>query len=117
MEEKRWSMSPPPVASDFRGLRPRNLLAVVVCALAVAPAAVGATTPTAPVYDGKGHLVQTPFVPTGTHEQLTKQRALRSFERDSKVSDWLARYPKKGLVDEETFYDKTSSWTVKIWWG
>jgi hypothetical protein len=95
----------------------RALLAVLVCALAAAPAAAGATTPTDPVYDGKGHLVQTPFVPSPVAPQLTKARALQVFERHPKVADWLARYPTTGLVDEETFNSKDASWTVKIWWG
>jgi hypothetical protein len=94
-----------------------RLLAALVCALAVAPSAAGATTPTAPVYDGKGHLVETPLAPSPSTPQLTKQRVLQSFERSPKVADWLARYPKKGLVDEETYDAETRAWTVKIWWG
>ncbi len=94
----------------------RRVLAALVCALAVAPAAAGATTPTGPVYDGKGHLVQTPFVPAPTAPQLSQARVLQAFERYPKVADWLARYPTKGLVDEETFDPKSASWTVKIWW-
>jgi hypothetical protein len=101
----------------LRGLRRAGLLAAVVCALAVAPSAAAATAPTAPVYDAKGHLVQTPFAEAAAVPQRTKERVLQAFERNPKVADWLARYPKKGLVDEETFDSKTSSWTVKIWWG
>ena len=95
-----------------------RLVAVLVCALAIAPAAAGATTgPTAPVYDGKGHLIQTPFVPAAPAPQLAKQRVLAIFKSHPKVADWLSRYPKKGLVDDETYDAKTASWTVKIWWG
>ncbi|HWX10321.1 MAG TPA: hypothetical protein VNY33_10100 [Gaiellaceae bacterium] len=95
----------------------RRLLAAVVCALAIAPAAAAATTPTAPVFDGKGHLVQTPFAPSLTTPHLAKHRALVLFEANKKVASWLARYPTKGLVDDETYDSKTASWTVKIWWG
>jgi len=45
--------------------------------LAVAPAARAATTPvTAPVYDGKGHLVQTPFAPSSNAAHRTKALVL-----------------------------------------
>jgi hypothetical protein len=89
----------------------------VVCVLALAPAAAAATTPTAPVFDGKGHLVQTPFAPSSSTPRLRKHRVLLLFEADRKVASWLARYPSKGLVDEETYSSTDSSWTVKIWWG
>ncbi|MGZ8715608.1 MAG: hypothetical protein ACXWYO_00695 [Gaiellaceae bacterium] len=96
----------------------RRLLAGLFCTLALAPAAGAATTtPTAPVFDGKGRLVQTPFAPAPASAHLTKQRVLAAFEANSKVAAWLDRYPSKGLVDEETYDSKLSSWTVKIWWG
>jgi hypothetical protein len=88
-----------------------------VLALVLVPAATAATTPTAPVFDGKGRLVQTPFVPVPASAHLTKKRVLKIFEADPKVADWLHRYPAKGLVDEETYASTDSSWTVKIWWG
>ncbi|HUJ91275.1 MAG TPA: hypothetical protein VLW05_01145, partial [Gaiellaceae bacterium] len=97
----------------------RRPLAVLVLALALAPAAAAATgtTPTAPVYDGKGRLVQTPFVPAATAPRLSKERALALFEADHKVAAWLSRYPRSGRSDEETFNAKDGSWTVKVWWG
>jgi hypothetical protein len=97
----------------------RRFLTVALCALAVAPAARAATTSvTAPVYDGKGHLVQTPFAPSPNAAHLTKTHVLALVEKHPKVADWLARYPdKKGLQHEETYDPKTASWTVKIWLG
>ena len=97
----------------------RRLVLIVICVLAVAPAALGATTSvTAPVYDGKGHLLQTPFAPSANAAHLTKAHVLTLVERDPKVADWLARYPnKQGLQHEETYDPKTASWTVKIWLG
>ena len=96
----------------------RRLVPVVLCALALAPAAAAASqTATAPVFDAKGRLVQTPFAPPPNTAHLTKAQALSLFERNPKVADWLARYPVKGRIDEETYDKKTSSWTVKIWWG
>jgi hypothetical protein len=97
----------------------RRLVLIVICVLAVAPAARAATTSvTAPVYDGKGQLVQTPFAPSPNAAHLTKAHVLALVEKDPKVADWLTRYPnKKGLQHEETYDPKTASWTVKIWLG
>jgi hypothetical protein len=98
----------------------RVVLAAALAALVVAPSAAAAgssTAPPGPVFDSKGHLIQTPLVPQGTERQLTKRRALRSFEQDPKVADWLSRYPRSGRSDEETYSAKTGLWTVKIWWG
>ena len=95
----------------------RRLVFVALCALAAAPAAAGATTLTAPVFDGRGHLVQTPFVPTAPRARLTKQRALAIVRADAKVHAWLTRYPVKGRTDDESYDARTQSWTVKIWWG
>jgi hypothetical protein len=98
----------------------RVVLAAALVALVVAPSAAAAgssTAPPGPVFDSKGHLIQTPLVPQGTERQLTKRRALRSFEQDPKVADWLSRYPRSGRSDEETYSAKTGLWTVKIWWG
>lgn len=83
----------------------------------LAPGASAATTPTAPVFDGKGRLVQTPFAPAPGSAHRSKQYVLAVFKANPKVAAWLDRYPSKGLVDEETYDPKLSSWTVKIWWG
>jgi hypothetical protein len=100
----------------------RGLLAVALAALVAAlfaPAAFASapTTSTGPVFDGKGHLVQTPFAPAGPHASLTQKRALRIFERDPKVADWLSRYPRSGRSHDVTYDSKSGEWTVKIWWG
>jgi hypothetical protein len=95
----------------------RCLVAAVGCALALAPAVGAATTVTAPVYDGQGRLVQTPFAPAGSGARLTKERVYATFVGNPKVADWLSRYPLNGRVHEETYDAKTGSWTVKIWIG
>jgi hypothetical protein len=99
----------------------RGLLAASLAALAavvLAPAALGApSTLTAPVFDGKGHLIQTPFVPAQPGPRLTEKGALRVFERYPKVAAWLARYPHSGRSDDETYEKKSGEWTVQIWWG
>jgi hypothetical protein len=93
------------------------LVALVAAVLASAARAAGTGTATAPVFDGKGHLVQTPFVPHRQGATLTQKQSLRDFERDPKVASWLSRYPKTGRSDEETYDAKSGNWTVKIWWG
>jgi hypothetical protein len=97
----------------------RRIVLIVLCVLAVAPAARAATTSvTAPVYDGKGHLVQTPFAPAPNAAHLTKGHVLALVKKDPKVAAWLTRYPdKNGLQDEETYDPKTAGWTVKMWLG
>ena len=99
-------------------MRLPHLAAAALAAALLAPAAAAATTtPTAPVFDGKGRLVQTPLVPPPNAPRLSQREALRRFEAAPKVSAWLARYPGSGRSDDETFDAKTHSWTVKIWWG
>ena len=100
----------------------RGLLAAALAALAVAvlaPTAFGSTgtTSTGPVYDGKGHLIQTPLVPPQPRAQLTQKQALQTFERYPKVASWLSRYPHSGRSHSATYDRKTNEWTVKIWWG
>ncbi|HYA08912.1 MAG TPA: hypothetical protein VEG24_04935, partial [Gaiellaceae bacterium] len=97
----------------------RRLVLALLCTsvFASAAAAGAATTPTAPVFDGKGRLVQTPLAPASAPTHLTKERALAIFRRNAKVAAWLSRYPKTGFSDEETYDAKTASWTVKLWWG
>jgi hypothetical protein len=100
----------------------RGLLAVALAALAAAlltSSAFGATrtTPTAPVFDGKGHLIQTPFVPQRPASSLTQEQALRIFEHYPKVEAWLSRYPRSGLSDEATYDKAAGQWNVKVWWG
>jgi hypothetical protein len=92
----------------------------VACALALAPAALAATstTPTGPVYDFHGRLIQTPFAPPPKRAHyLTQQKALALFLADHKVHAWLGRYPNKGRITEATFQPGRESWQVNVWWG
>jgi hypothetical protein len=93
----------------------RRGLLVAVAALALAPVADGANTPTRPVYDAQGRLVQTPFAPARERPKLTKQRAIAIFLRDDKVADWLARYRQADRTTEATFEAKRRDWTVSVW--
>jgi hypothetical protein len=90
---------------------------ILAAALAWPSVADAATTPTAPVFDGRGNLVQTPFIPAPEPERLTEQRAEQIFLADPKVRDWLDRYPTKGRTVQAEFQDDDSTWRVKVWWG
>jgi hypothetical protein len=100
-----------------RGLLAASLAALAVGVLAPSAFSSTSTTSTGPVFDGKGHLIKTPFVPGRPSSSLTRKQALRDFERYPKVADWLSRYPKSGRSHDATYDRKTGDWTVKIWWG
>ncbi len=102
----------------MRGLLAATLAAALVAA-AFAPSALASThtAPTGPIFDGKGHLVGTPFVPGGSQSSLTREQAFGDFERYPKVASWLSRYPRSGRSHEATYDAKAGEWTVKIWWG
>lgn len=94
-------------------LRRLALALFVPAALLAATAAEAA--PTAPVYDGDGNLVGTPFVPQEEPAEpvLTEAEAVGAARRAPKIADWLARYPATSLTDQATFED--GSWEVKFW--
>jgi hypothetical protein len=88
-----------------------------LCALALAPPALG-STPTRPVYDAKGHLIETPFAPAPTAAaKLTVRRATTVFLADPKVAHWLTHYPPRTRTTEAKYSAKYRSWTVKVWSG
>jgi hypothetical protein len=105
-----------------------RLRVAVACAvaLALAPAALAAAPPTGPVYDGKGHLIGTPFAPPQAKPRLTRDRALAIFEAYPKVRTWLAHYPRKSRVTDVTYQGDATKctggtaggcWNAKIWSG
>ena len=91
-------------------------VALAGLALGLAGAGQAATTPTAPVYDDQGRLVDTPFAPAAGGPRLTQQRAIALFLADPKVADWLDRYPPKPATAAE-FKSAVGNWTVKVWSG
>ena len=103
----------------MRGLLAAALAAALTAAVLASPAlaSTSRTTPTAPIFDGKGHLVGTPFAPHRRQPSLTQKQALRIFERYPKVASWLSRYPHSGRTDEQTFDADGRQWTVKIFWN
>ncbi|HEX2044424.1 MAG TPA: hypothetical protein VHF23_02215 [Gaiellaceae bacterium] len=92
----------------------RRLAPVALLALALA-APAGAATPTAPVYDARGNLVGTPFVPGQQDATLTEDRAIATALADGKIADWLERYPPRTLTKEAEFDGDTGVWEVKVW--
>ena len=95
----------------------RRALVALLAALVVVPSAAAAGAPTGPVYDGKGHLIQTPVAPPPDSARLTQKRAVALFEANGKVAGWLRHYPRKTWVTEATWSPKDHFWTVKIWSG
>src|SRR5919199_3868322 len=90
----------------------RRLVVAFATALIAAPVATAGTTPTAPVYDSKGRLVQTPYAPANA-AQLTRKKAADIFLHDHKVAAWLKHYPT--VVTYDATYDpKTRQWTVSV---
>ncbi|MBD0337821.1 MAG: hypothetical protein ICV67_00850 [Thermoleophilia bacterium] len=91
------------------------LIAVGVAAVFFAVPATAAE-PTAPVYDGEGNLVDTPFAPRPEAPSLTEERAAALFAEHPKVASWLDRYPPDPDTDA-TFDNEERSWEVKVWSG
>lgn len=92
------------------------LAAAAVGALALAAGAQAATTPTAPVYDPRGRLVDAPFAPAPEEPRLGEAAATRVFLAHGKVRSWLDRYPPDPVTDA-TFDRKTRLWRVRVWSG
>ena len=95
----------------------RRVAAAGLAALAVLAGAgeARAQEPTAPVYDSRGNLVGTPFVPEPARPQLTEEDAIGRALAHEKVDDWLARYPKRTLTEEAELDEDARVWTVKVW--
>jgi hypothetical protein len=72
---------------------------------------------TGPVFDGRGNLVQTPFIPAPEPARLSDQRAQQLFLADPKIRDWLKRYPTKDRVVQGEYEADHGAWHVRVWWG
>jgi hypothetical protein len=110
-------LRPHSVAVPGRASRSASLilgLALIVAWLVLVQGA-HAETPTAPVYDQKGRLIETPFVPPAPEPILSSDRATELALANPKIADWIARYPKDGLSDEASFSADDNAWTVKVW--
>src|SRR5215211_3334714 len=94
----------------------RRLVVALALLLAAAPAARAETTPTLPVYDSKGRIVQAPLAPPNEALTLTEQRATTIFLADPKVKAWLKRYPRSRRVTDAEFKEDNGYWQVNVWW-
>jgi hypothetical protein len=94
----------------------RRIALLAAIGLVCVPAARAATTPTLPVYDSRGRIIQTPFAPPAP-KHLSEKRAEAIFLAYPKVRDWLTRYPVKGRTVTADYSKQYSNWTVKVWWG
>ena len=83
--------------------------AVALAALALGPGAAAAAAQDSPVYDSRGNLVGTPFVPAPEEPLLTEDEALARARAHGKVEDWLARYPERTLTTEAELVSKDQS--------
>ena len=93
-------------------LRVAALAGLVALALA---GAAHAAQPPSPVYDSRGNLIGTPFVPPPAEPLLTEEEALGRALAHGKIADWLDRYPEDSLTNEASFDEDTKAWTVKVW--
>jgi hypothetical protein len=98
-------------------LAPRALAAAAVALAAlVAVSSARAESPTAPVYDESGRLVDTPFAPSAEPPGLTEAQAVRRLLAAPKVEAWLERYPPSPLTEAD-FDRRTRRWRVHVWSG
>ena len=96
-------------------MRRAAVAAAALLFLVLAPAARAA--PPAPVYDGQGRLVETPFAPVAVKPGLTEARATAILLAAPKVRSWVGRYPKASLLKQATYDEKFHDWDVKVWSG
>ena len=78
-----------------------------------------ATTPTGPVYDGTGNLVQTPFVPAASRARLTEEQATAIFlaRPEGRATGSTATRRRAASTDAE--YDAATARLAacSVWWG
>jgi hypothetical protein len=96
--------------------RARVALAAAVLIVLGSSAAALAAEPTAPVFDDRGRLVETPFAPSDRAPELTQAGAVALLRAHPKVAAWLDRYPPKPTVDAE-FDPRERRWEIHVWSG
>jgi hypothetical protein len=102
-------------ALELPALTLRGVLAAAAAALALA-APAAAASPTSPVYDSKGNVIGTPFVPQEeAGPSLGEREAIQLALANRKIADWIDRYDRQKLTKEASFDAKSGLWTVKVW--
>ena len=90
------------------------------CALALAfvlvPPAGADDSSAPPTSEGRGRLVDDPFVPTVGGPRLTERIVVTRLLDEPKVARWLDRYPPHPNTDA-TFDNASRRWTVRVWSG
>ncbi|HEY7561942.1 MAG TPA: hypothetical protein VH650_07190 [Gaiellaceae bacterium] len=90
--------------------------ALLAVAIGVGAGAAHAAAPvTTPVYDSRGNLVGTPFVPPKEEPVLTEKEAIGRALANGKVADWVARYPSGSLTKQADLDEDSLVWTVRVW--
>ncbi len=91
----------------------RWLVLAVALFLVTAGSAQALDTPTQPVYDSRGRIIETPLAPPEQSEALTQKRAIAIFLAHPKVREWLKRYPGH-LGETADFSSQYRYWTVIV---
>jgi hypothetical protein len=96
-------------------LRAAAATAAALAVLVLAAPAFGAV-PTLPVYDAKGNLIETPFVPQDEAKpELTEEQAIGAALNSPKIRDWVDRYRGQKLTRQGEYDEESGAWTVKVW--
>ena len=91
------------------------LAAAALVGFFAVPVATAATTPTRPVYDAQGRLVETPFAPVQDRPELTEAEVIEIFLADPKVRDWVRRYRRSERTTNAEYESETRDWKAGVW--
>ena len=94
----------------------KRWVCAVALALLLAPSAGAADKPAPLIPTGRDRSVEQPFVPATGGPRLTESIVVARFLEDTKVANWLDRYPPHPPTDA-TFDRANRRWTVKVWSG
>jgi hypothetical protein len=95
--------------------RPTGVVAAIAAAVVLLGAGTAPAAVTAPVYDAKGRLVDTPFAQPTAEPELDEKEAIQIALANPKIRDWVERYPQDGLTKTGDFDDESGVWTIKVW--
>src|SRR5579872_1903701 len=90
-----------------------SLAAVVVAALVLVPGALAGESQ--PLALNPAPPLTTPVFKPKPHR--SQSNAVARFLANSKVHDWVSRYPKASLVTQADFEPRYADWNVHVWSG